>query len=102
MSKIMVVAAAAAGYVLGSRAGREHYEAIAAKAQKLWRSPQVQQAAAQATEVAKNTAEQVTGQSDQSGGPRDGTASSGGRHAAEQPHRAQERHPGDADELGAR
>lgn len=81
MSKIMVVAAAAAGYVLGSRAGREHYEVIKKQAQKLRQSPQVQQATAQATEAAKDAADKVADQSSASGNSRQDTEPSGGRHA---------------------
>lgn len=98
MSKIMVVAAAAAGYVLGSRAGREHYEIVKEQAQKLWRSPQVQQAASQATDVAKDAAEQVKNQAGVSDTPQRDTESGGGRHSAEQSHNPS---PGDADGSGA-
>ncbi|WP_177191477.1 YtxH domain-containing protein [Nocardioides luteus] len=45
------------GYVLGARAGRERYDAIAAKAQKLWRDPRVQEKAHRAGDMAKETAE---------------------------------------------
>lgn len=97
MSKIMTVAAAAAGYVLGSRAGREHYEVIKDQAQKLWRSPQVQQAASQATDVAKDAAEQVKNQAGGSDTQPGDAASTGGRHSAEQSHNPS---PGDADGSG--
>lgn len=40
--KIAFVLGAAAGYVLGSRAGRERYEQIKAGAQKLWNTAPVQ------------------------------------------------------------
>lgn len=98
MSKMMVVAAAAAGYVLGSRAGQEHYEIIKDQAQKLWRSPQVQQAASQATNVAAEAADQVKNQTGVSGSPGEDTTSNGGRHAADQPHNPS---PGSADGSGA-
>jgi len=52
MSKIITLAAAATGYVLGSRAGRQRYEQISAQAQKLWQDPRVQRAAADAKETA--------------------------------------------------
>ena len=45
------------GYVLGARAGRERYDAIAAKAQKLWHDPRVQEKAHRAGDMAKGTAE---------------------------------------------
>ena len=45
------------GYLLGARAGRERYDAIAAKAQKLWHDPRVQEKAHRAGDMAKETAE---------------------------------------------
>jgi len=56
MSKIVTLAAAAAGYVLGARAGRERYEQIAGQAQKLWHDPRVQKAAADAKQTAADKA----------------------------------------------
>ena len=44
MKKLSLLAAAAAGYVLGARAGRERYEQIKTGAQKLARDPRVQAA----------------------------------------------------------
>jgi len=52
MSKILLVAAGAAGYVLGARAGRERYEQIAEQAQRVWTNPKV----AQKRQEAKDTA----------------------------------------------
>ena len=53
--KMLFLTGLAAGFVLGSRAGREKYEEIAASAKKLWESPSVQEAAgvaqAQATKL---------------------------------------------------
>lgn len=43
--KATILAAAATGYVLGARAGRERYEQIKGQAQKVRRDPRVQQAA---------------------------------------------------------
>ncbi|GIF16197.1 hypothetical protein Ate01nite_62290 [Actinoplanes teichomyceticus] len=43
--KLMFLGGLAAGFVLGSRAGREKYEEIRANAQKLWEHPTVQEAA---------------------------------------------------------
>src|SRR6478752_8454183 len=40
--KLLFVAGAAAGYVLGARAGRRRYEQIKAGAAKVWESPGVQ------------------------------------------------------------
>ena len=42
ISKPAFLIGAAAGYVLGARAGRERYEQIVSKAQELWGNPQVQ------------------------------------------------------------
>ncbi|MBB1052525.1 MULTISPECIES: YtxH domain-containing protein [unclassified Dietzia] len=89
MSKFTLIAAAAVGYVLGSRAGRGHYEIVKEQATKLWQTPQVQEAASQATEFAKDAAEQVKDQvSDPSGqsgdGPSSDGQSSGGRHSTDQ------------------
>ena len=53
--KLMFITGLAAGFVLGSRAGREKYEEIRANAKKVWESPSVQEAAgvaqAQATKL---------------------------------------------------
>ena len=43
--KLMFLTGLAAGFVLGSRAGREKYEEIRANAQKVWAHPTVQEAA---------------------------------------------------------
>ena len=43
--KLMFLTGLAAGFVLGSRAGREKYEEIRANAQKVWQHPSVQEAA---------------------------------------------------------
>ncbi|MFD2675195.1 hypothetical protein [Gulosibacter bifidus] len=42
-NKFALLVGAAAGYVLGARAGRERYEQIAAQASKVWESKPVQQ-----------------------------------------------------------
>lgn len=44
MKKIPLLAAAAVGYVLGTRAGRERYEQIKTGARKVARDPRVQAA----------------------------------------------------------
>ena len=53
--KLMFITGLAAGFVLGSRAGREKYEEIRASAKKVWEHPSVQEAAgvaqAQATKL---------------------------------------------------
>ncbi len=43
--KLMFIGGLAAGFVLGSRAGREKYEEIRANAKKVWEHPTVQEAA---------------------------------------------------------
>ena len=43
--KLMFISGLAAGFVLGSRAGREKDEEIRAKAKKVWEHPTVQEAA---------------------------------------------------------
>ena len=43
--KLWFISGLAAGFVLGSRAGREKYEEIAANAKKVWEHPTVQEAA---------------------------------------------------------
>lgn len=40
--KLALVAGAAVGYVLGTRAGREQYERLKGRAQELWQDPRVQ------------------------------------------------------------
>lgn len=40
--RLLFVAGAAVGYVLGSRAGRKRYDQIAAAASKVWESPGIQ------------------------------------------------------------
>jgi hypothetical protein len=53
--KLMFITGLAAGFVLGSRAGREKYEEIRLNAKKVWEHPSVQEAAgvaqAQATKL---------------------------------------------------
>lgn len=51
MSKLTLLAAGAAGYVLGARAGRERYEQIAAGARSFARNPKVQKATQQAQDT---------------------------------------------------
>jgi len=57
--KTTLLAAVGIGYVLGARAGRERYDAIAGKAQQLWRDPRVQEKAELAREAAKEKADQA-------------------------------------------
>ena len=68
MMKTPLLAAAAIGYVLGSRAGRERYEQIRTAARKIAGDPRVQAAshtaqdavAAQATHAAEVAKDKVT------------------------------------------
>ena len=59
MSKLTLLTAAAAGYVLGARAGRERYEQIAAGARSVARNPKVKSAAQQTQSVAADKAKQA-------------------------------------------
>lgn len=59
MSKLVILAAGAAGYVLGSKAGRERYDQIAERAQRLWSDPRVQQTASDARDKAREKAPEV-------------------------------------------
>ena len=62
MAKLKMLVAFGAGYVLGSRAGRERYEQIVDKAQGAWRDPRVQRTAHQAQGVVQEKASQVASQ----------------------------------------
>ncbi|MBJ2121835.1 YtxH domain-containing protein [Arthrobacter sp. MSA 4-2] len=53
MNKIVFAAGMAAGFVLGTRAGRESYEVLKARAESLWNSPRVQESVSGATGVLK-------------------------------------------------
>ena len=90
MSKLTLLTAAFAGYVLGARAGRERYEQIAAGARTIARNPKVQSAkqqtqsvaaekAAAAGSVAAEKAKQAAATVSEKVGRGDGT---GGTHAA--------------------
>ncbi|MGH3357676.1 MAG: hypothetical protein ACRDO7_02655 [Nocardioidaceae bacterium] len=54
MSKILLIAAAGAGYVLGTKAGRQRYEQIKSVANKTRTSPAVRGAASQAQSVVRD------------------------------------------------
>ena len=51
--KAALVVGMAAGYVLGTRDGRERYEQIKSQADRLWKDPKVQKNVAQAQDVVK-------------------------------------------------
>lgn len=59
MKKLTLLAAAAAGYVLGTRAGRERYEQIKTQTTKAWNNPKVQETVDQAQAKAAQTAGDV-------------------------------------------
>ena len=59
MSKLTLLTAAAAGYVLGARAGRERYEPIADGARRFAGNPRVQAAKQQAQDVVAEQASTV-------------------------------------------
>lgn len=56
MKKLLLIAAAAAGYVLGTKAGRERYEQIKRQSSKVWNSEPVQHGVHEAEGMAKHAA----------------------------------------------
>jgi SLT domain-containing protein len=54
--KIALLIGGAAGYVLGTKAGRERYEQIKAQAESFWSNPKVQERATKAQDFAKQKA----------------------------------------------
>ncbi|MET3950915.1 YtxH domain-containing protein [Arthrobacter sp. UYEF36] len=60
--KVLFGAGIAAGYVLGSRSGREAYEKLKARASALWESQPVQDKVTAATEAVKEKAPEVSEQ----------------------------------------
>jgi hypothetical protein len=61
MRKLLLLAAFAAGYVLGARAGRERYEQIMQTVTKVRNDPRVQERAHQAVDLAREQAPVVAG-----------------------------------------
>ena len=60
MQKVMIFAAgAAAGFVLGTRSGRQTYEKMRHQSLELWHNPTVQEKVSEATETVKDKAPQV-------------------------------------------
>jgi hypothetical protein len=59
VKKLTLLVVAGAGYVLGSRAGRERYEQIKTQATKTWNNPKVQDAADAVQAQAKQAAGDV-------------------------------------------
>ena len=52
--KAALLIGAGAGYLLGTRAGRQRYEQIRSTAERLWRNPKVQQNSASAARSVSN------------------------------------------------
>lgn len=61
MKKLMLLAAAGAGYVLGAKAGRERYEQIVAGARRVKQDPRVQAKAQQAADTVREQAPAMAG-----------------------------------------
>ncbi|MFW2514273.1 hypothetical protein ACNI3K_10895 [Demequina sp. SO4-13] len=59
MSKLALLIVGGAGYLLGSRAGREHYEKFTEQAQRFMQDPRVQKGAEQAKRTVKRKADEV-------------------------------------------
>ncbi|GAB49963.1 YtxH domain-containing protein [Mobilicoccus pelagius] len=57
--KLTFLAGAAAGYVLGTRAGRDRYDDMKKQADALWHDPRVQEKVSVATETVKEKAPDV-------------------------------------------
>lgn len=55
-AKLMFVAGAAVGYVVGSRQGRQAYETVKRRARELWGNPTVQKTVSEAQDVMKEAA----------------------------------------------
>lgn len=73
MKKLLMLAAAAAGYVFGAKAGRERYDQIRAQAQKIAQDPRVQQKAQQAAEVAREKAPIIKGKASEAASSKTGS-----------------------------
>lgn len=71
--KLTFLVGAAAGYVLGTRSGRERYDQIKDQAQRLWKDPRVQDATEKVQHAAQ---EHMPGSSSASSS---GSGSAGGR-----------------------
>lgn len=59
MNRLMFIAGAAIGYVLGARDGRGRYEQIKSQADSLWHDPRVQEKVNTATSTVKEKAPEV-------------------------------------------
>ena len=59
MGKVLLLAAAGAGYVLGARAGRERYDQISSTVGRLWGNPKVQEKVGDLQSTAGDLAKQA-------------------------------------------
>ena len=59
MNRLMFIAGAANGYVLGARDGRGRYEQIKSQADSLWHDPRVQEKVSTASATVKEKAPEV-------------------------------------------
>jgi hypothetical protein len=57
--KILLVVGLGVGYVLGTRAGREKYDELVARVQKVWNDPRVQKQASNVGDFVKDKAPDV-------------------------------------------
>jgi hypothetical protein len=57
--KILLVVGLGVGYVLGTRAGREKYDELVARVQKVWSDPRVQKQASNVGDFVKDKAPDV-------------------------------------------
>lgn len=97
MGKLGMLLAAGAGYVLGTRHGRERYEQIRHQAQRLWSDPRVQESKAKVQQVAQQKGKEVQGtvrdKLSGAAGEEDQAASSGDGSPVGQSPVAGARHP---------
>lgn len=61
MAKLGILVGLGAGYVLGSRAGRQRYDQIKGKAQQFWSDPRVQKQATRAQDAVQEKATHAAG-----------------------------------------
>ena len=88
MSKLTLLVAGAAGYVLGARAGRQRYDQISATASRVMGNPRVQAAKRQAADVAAEQASHLGEKAKETATSLAATAAekvrgNGGTHASE-------------------
>jgi hypothetical protein len=76
MGKVTLLAGLAAGYVLGTRDGRERYEQIRTQATKVMQDPRVKRKATQAQDKVSQATHRASGDTP-SGTPSSGTGTSG-------------------------